>query len=108
MPLRSILGVKRGGEGGPGGGEGGPFGGRRRSLGGVLVDLGCLLGRRWPQEPSRDLPRLIFLDFGPHLDRFWDPKSMILLLRACDKVRGRLPNALRYMYIYIYIYPAEH
>ena len=52
------------------GAQGGPFGGPRRSLVGVLVPLGCLLGPRWPQDPSRDLPRLIFLDFGAQLGGF--------------------------------------
>ena len=64
------FGPQKGGEGGPGGGEGGPFGGRGRSLVGVLVLRVCLLRPRWPQELSRDLPRVFFLDFGPHLGGF--------------------------------------
>ena len=39
----------------------------------VYFGLGRVLGPRWPQDPSRDLPRLIFLDFGPQLGGFWSP-----------------------------------
>ena len=63
MPLRSILGLKRGGEGGPGGGEGGPFRGRRRSLVASWVPLGAKMA-------PRPLAKLIFLDFGAQLGGF--------------------------------------
>ena len=54
MPLRSILGLKRGGEGGPGGGEGGPFRGRRRSLVASWVPLGAKMAPRPLQDTSWD------------------------------------------------------
>ena len=36
----------------------------------VFFGLGRVLGPRWPQDPSRILPRLIFLDLGIQLDGF--------------------------------------
>ena len=34
-----------------------------RSLVGVLVPLGCLLGPRWPQDPSKTPPGTDFIGF---------------------------------------------
>ena len=39
----------------------------------VFFGLGRVLGLRWPQDPSRPLPRRIFLDFGAQLGGFWSP-----------------------------------
>jgi len=39
----------------------------------VYFGLGRVLAPRWPQDPSRDFPRLIFLDFGTQLGGFWSP-----------------------------------
>ena len=49
------------------------LGGAKLLLWRSFFGLGRVLGLRWPQDPSRPLPRLIFLDFGAQLDGFWTP-----------------------------------
>ena len=86
----------------------------------VHFGLGRVLGPRWPQDPSRDLPRLIFLYFGAQLGGFWKPTWCILgpnlAATACVQRCGGLlaqPWIYMYMYmdislflsLYIYIYP---
>ena len=81
MPLRSILGLNWGGESSLCGGESSLGGAKAlpfRSLVGVLVPLGCLLGPRWPQDPSKTPPGTDFIRFyvptwwifGPNLMDF--------------------------------------
>ena len=56
----------------------GPQEGPQKLVLGVYFGLGRVLGPRWPQDPSRVLPRLIFLDFGTQLGGFWSPTCWIL------------------------------
>ena len=88
----------------------------------VFFGLGRVLGPRWPQDPSRDLPRPIFLDFEPQLGGFWTPTwlilgpnsmdfgplgltfSMILDLKRCVRPQGCAAVCRRHLDIFIVYY----
>ena len=59
-----------------------PRGAPEIGFGGIFwswAGLGGQDGPGWPQDPSRVLPRLIFLDFGAQLGGFWNPTWWIFL-----------------------------